>query len=111
MALYASQFKKAITIVVVSAIAFSQVQIGAVLASAEGSAQNKTETTAAEQARSGDTHADFSMEAQKATIESGQLANFNLYLKISGKDTVYNNVDIVITLPGNLSENLVFDKT
>ncbi|WP_162921679.1 MucBP domain-containing protein [Listeria costaricensis] len=42
---------------------------------------------------------DFSLDAQKESIEAGQMANFNLFLKITGPSTSYTNAQIKIDLP------------
>lgn len=44
---------------------------------------------------------DFSINAQKDVIESGQTVNYNVYLKITGPNTSYKNAKLVINLPKN----------
>ena len=58
--------------------------------------------------RAGDVNTDITIEAQKDTIEAGQWADFNLYFKMSGRDTSFTNVDLKVTLPDNLDENVTF---
>ncbi|WP_239253857.1 MucBP domain-containing protein [Listeria ilorinensis] len=48
---------------------------------------------------------DFSLDAQKENIESGQIANFNLFLMITGPNTRYTNSQIKINLPAEASFN------
>lgn len=42
---------------------------------------------------------DFSINSQKDVIESGQTVNYNIYLKITGPNTTYQNAKLVINLP------------
>lgn len=44
---------------------------------------------------------DFSINSQKDVIESGQTVNYNIYLKITGPNTRYQNAKLVINLPKN----------
>ncbi|WP_163478993.1 hypothetical protein, partial [Klebsiella pneumoniae] len=40
----------------------------------------------------------FSINSQKDVIESGQTVNYNIYLKITGPNTRYQNAKLVINL-------------
>ncbi|MCZ2491956.1 MucBP domain-containing protein [Dellaglioa carnosa] len=71
--------------------------------SSSTTAKSKTGMT-----RAGDVNTDITIEAQKDTIEAGQWADFNLYFKMSGRDTSFTNVDLKVTLPDNLDENVTF---
>ncbi|WP_409021626.1 MucBP domain-containing protein [Dellaglioa sp. P0083] len=113
--------KKGLTIATTMITLFTQLPLSSVFAqglnpTAEMSSSKAATSSTTKKAtkaetgmtRTGDTNTDLTVEAQKDTIEAGQLANFNLYFKISGKNTSFTNADIKVTLPSNLNENMTF---
>ncbi|MDL2212270.1 hypothetical protein LJB88_05270, partial [Erysipelotrichaceae bacterium OttesenSCG-928-M19] len=41
----------------------------------------------------------FNLEAQKVSYDSGSSVQFNVYLKVTGSKTVFNNAQLTIKLP------------
>ncbi|MDK1727211.1 MucBP domain-containing protein [Dellaglioa algida] len=114
--------KKGLTIATTVITLFTQLPLSSVFAqgvnrtsettTAKAAPSTSSSSTAAKSktgmTRAGDVNTDITIEAQKDTIEAGQWADFNLYFKMSGRDTAFTNVDLKVTLPDNLNENMTF---